>query len=431
MKFFYLIAFLFLAEITVVGQKLRSDGFYVEYIKPPKSEAMITKTYAWEVKEETVDGQFKKVETTDLSSGLNAGRGNFFAGIDQLGSIPGFNPPVDGITFKDNVVIPSCLVKVKVGVAEILEAKPVSQGQLNPNVATSPSALAFNVRISVPLSFDMRYAMPPTADAPQGNDGFTQSLQNVTFMRLYSVEEKEQEFSKVYQFPKDFNALKNLAGYGSQQQLDLEFLKHKTAFLAEVKDKMIADFLKRAKLEVESLYCTSKRRLPIRLFYVKDKEDTYADLVSYATIFKEVEALLKSNIELKNNKNWFTPEIMEYVNKLVEFYTNFLNRTDLKMTHLVKSVARYNRIWLYFMQAKFDVALSEINDLETLLVDVESKLTASNSEKDKTMQLPKETKEEYVDVYDAIRFFDLASVKALIQDFEPRYRNHAARLGWN
>lgn len=194
---------------------------------------------------------------------------------------------------------------------------------------------------------------------------------------------------------------------------------------------MIADFLKRAKLEVESLYCTSKRRLPIRLFYVKDKEDTYADLISYATIFKEVEALLKTNIELKNNKNWFTPEIMEYVNKLVEFYTNFLNRTDLKMTHLVKSVARYNRIWLYFMQAKFDVALSEISDLETLLVDVETKLTASNSEKDKTMQLPKETKEEYVDVYDAIRYFDLASVKALIQDFEPRYRNHAARLGWN
>jgi hypothetical protein len=100
------------------------------------------------------------------------------------------------------------------------------------------------------------------------------------------------------------------------------------------------------------------------------------------------------------------------------------------MTHLVKSVARYNRIWLYFMQAKFDLAFNEIADLENLLRDVETKLATSNAEKDKALQLPKETKEEYVDVYDAIRFFDLAALTALIQDFEPRYRNHATRLGW-
>jgi hypothetical protein len=414
------VLFILLIGFSGFGQKLKTEHYQVKYIKPPKSELKINKTYTWHVQELTRNENMQKVTKQYFTKDLNYGRGQFFASRDGLGFIPGFKNPLNGISFNgkdDMALIPASLVKVLVGIAEIAQVKPNTNGRVNPNSAESAMAKVYDVWIHVPLVFDMRYAQPG-----EGVDEFSlQMLQNVKFDSIYCLKEEGQQFSKKFQFPKDLSQFKLKKGYSTTAELELQFVKYKRQFVKECKDRIIMDFLKRAKLEVESRFSYSKRDFPIKFYYVKDKANRFNDLESYAEIFKEVESLLKANIEANNKMNWFTPEIQVLIEKLLELHTTFLGQGELP--NLVKSGARYNLIWLLFLNADFELARSEIQALNQLKADLKIALKDPKS-------LSKTTKKDYKETVEAIHFFDLEKIELLISDFQPRYEINKEKLGW-
>ena len=409
---------LILVSFFVFGQKLKPTVCSVKYVRPPKLEQKINKVYTWRVKELTRDQNMRVLEKNYAAKEANYGRGQFFAAYTELGSIPGFQPPIAGLRMDaDQKINPSCFLKVDIGIADIMDIKPNRNGKVNPNNTDSPVALVYDVWVSVPLTFDFRYAQ----NGPYDGEFFEHPLKNVHFDSLYY--RKEEKFTRKFRFPSHLKALSKTKGFSTNAELDLKFTKHKQQFIKECKDRLIAAFLKESKLEIESNYCYAKRQLPLRFYAAKDKEDTYAELANYASMLKkEVEPLLAANIEANNKMNWYSTDIKAYVNQLAQFHEKFLDREDL--TYTAQSAADYNLIWLYFMQSNFNAALGQIEKLENRQEKLKNELKQSK-------KLPKEQKKDYKTTIDAVGYFDLEIIRALILDYRPRYEKHWEELNWN
>lgn len=423
MKFCLFLLIGFLISTSSFSQKLKDVNYWLYYIKPPKNAKIINRTYAWEVTELDYNEQMKKVETIYKSGKSNYGRGQFFASRDNLGFLTSFDPPGSGISFINDTVIPTCYIKMDVGAVNLMQVKPNSNGRSVADDMNSPPLLCYDVYIHVPLKLDMRYA-----ENGEPTGGFVNGPQNIHFYPLYSLNESVDSFNRVYQFPKDFKLLQSTKGYASQGALDSEFNKHKWAFLKEKKQVIISDFVKRAKYEIISEFTTSKRSLPLILYYSKDKENLYSELENSTIKFEKVAELLKENIEKENKLNWFTPEIQIIIKDLKNTHVAFLN--DTNKPYLIQSAAHFNLIWLSFFRTEFDFALSEIDFLEKLGEELLMKLKASADEKDKSKKLPKEIKKDYDETVNHIRYFNLDLVKSIILDFIPRYENNNAQLNW-
>jgi hypothetical protein len=414
-----IVLLLLFSGIQVNGQKLKSEHITNKFIRPPKSDQLIEKGYTWEVTEKTFNQQMRTIEQIFQSGKTNYGRGQFFSDRDGIGSIPGFKTPQSGLIFDENGVLTPCsVVKVEIGQIDIDQVKPSTNGRVVKNDPQSAIAHSYDVWVSVPLRFDMRYAVPSNAVDDVDSD---QNLKGVNFLPLYHLDEVGADFTRRFQFPRDLKRLKGTPGYSTTAQLDVEFAKHKRAFLMEIKDRMIRSFLKRAKLEVESRYCFATRRLPIKLTWVKDKKSDVDDLEAHVATLTEIEPLLNANIEANNRMNWYSKEIRAYTSKVLDFHNNFLKRDDL--SNLVRAAARNNRMWLLFLNSKFEEALLEITALKEQKETF--KMALANDEVQQ-----KDLKKDYKATIGAIGYFELDKAYEFITDYQIRYEYHKQTLGW-
>jgi len=401
------------------AQKMKDDYLYCDFVKPPKSTKEIAKTYVWEVTETEYNSKMQRLTNRYTSGQQNYGRGQFFAAHHMFGMLGEFEHPLKQIPIIDNRAIASCLIQLEIGAVNLAQITPSSNGKLSEQVDAA-TALCFEVYVSVPMTFKMWYIPEGTSSAILMSTEKTSSLDTLIFF-----DETSEPQMHVYKFPKDFEPLKNTRGYSTQAQLDIEFQKNKGAFLQEKKNQIIGQFVKKARLEIASLFTTTKIRLPVVVYYTKDKENTNPELEVIAIRFKEIEKLLNINIELKNNMNWFTPEIQTIVDDVLAKSDSFIAQD--KLSHSAKTAARMNRIWLYFMKSRFDEALQEISELEKLRVTLIKELQEA---KDNNVKLDKSLKSDLNQTIDYLRYFKLDEIRPMIEDFIPRYENNKDKLGW-
>jgi hypothetical protein len=328
-------AFFLVTTVTALfsfGQKLKVKAVELNYLQAPLTPvANMPAEYDFIVEESNMDIKGAMTTVTVLS-GSNAydPRSAFYTGFSGPGRINGFKV-VDYQEGTNNTINH---IHLKVGILDIASREVMENGSLQGSILP---ALCYKMQLSVAI--EIRLSDPERNEfyyrsTAQGNDKFE------------------------YKFPEDYKPTSSLKGYGSTDELESAWQTHRAAFMLEVRDLLVKNWLYETKMDISSHFANQRAQLAVDVYYFKGKGPVYPQVNKAVTNMDSLFAQLSRDSKAGLTSNWHTLYYQEKFAQLYDTWATILSvdtNGNLPFPDEIYAGLYKNQLWCQLFAGNYGV----------------------------------------------------------------------------
>jgi hypothetical protein len=291
-----------IAVLTVFfsfGQKLKVKTVELGYLQAPLTPVEnMPVEYDFVVEESNMDikGAMSTVRVVSGSTAYDA-RTAFYTGFSGPGHINGFKV----VGYQEGAETNINHVHIKVGILDIASREVVENGSLHGSILP---ALCYKMQLSVAIEVRL-----------------SDAARNEFYYR--STAEGNDKFE--YKFPEDHKATSSLKGYVSKDELETAWQTHRSAFMLEVRDLLVKNWLYETKMDISSHFAKQRSKTVIDVHYFKGKGTAYPVVNDAVTKMDTLFAQLNRDSKVGSTSNWHTLYYQEKFAEIYDVWTTILS----------------------------------------------------------------------------------------------------------